>query len=198
MAKINEIDITSLLWQEGAAPSTPASTKWRLYFKTDGLYFKDDAGTETGPLVAAGATTFVGARVYNNANVSITTSGVSQNVTFNSERFDTDAFHDTGSNTDRLVVPTGKGGKYLITGHLQYAANATGIRSIGINLNGTTNLAQHNQNANASGTTIMSVSTVYELSAGDYVVLVAFQSSGGALNVELSANRSPEFTISKL
>lgn len=53
MAKITDIDITSLLFQEGAAPSTPASTKWRAYFKTDGLYYKDDAGTETGPLAAA-------------------------------------------------------------------------------------------------------------------------------------------------
>lgn len=50
MAKITDIDITSLLWQEGSAPSTPASTKWRLYFKTDGLYHKDDAGSEVGPI----------------------------------------------------------------------------------------------------------------------------------------------------
>lgn len=38
---------------EGSAPSTPASTKWRLYFKTDGVYVIDDAGTETGPLAEA-------------------------------------------------------------------------------------------------------------------------------------------------
>lgn len=53
MAAINAIDITSLLFQEGSAPTTPASTKWRLYFKTDGLYVRDDAGTETGPLAAS-------------------------------------------------------------------------------------------------------------------------------------------------
>lgn len=50
MAKINEIDITSLTFQEGSAPTTPASTKWKIYTKTDGLYVIDDAGTETGPL----------------------------------------------------------------------------------------------------------------------------------------------------
>lgn len=54
MAKINEVDITSLLFQEGAAPATPASTKWRLYTKTDGLYVIDDAGAETGPLGTGG------------------------------------------------------------------------------------------------------------------------------------------------
>ncbi len=47
MAKINAIDITSLLFQEGSAPSTPASTKWKLYFKTGGLYIIDDTGAET-------------------------------------------------------------------------------------------------------------------------------------------------------
>lgn len=53
MAKINDVTITSLLYQEGSAPSTPASTKWRHYFKTDGLYVMDDAGVETGPLAAS-------------------------------------------------------------------------------------------------------------------------------------------------
>lgn len=58
MAAIDEIDITSLLFQEGSAPSTPASTKWRAYFKTTGLFVMDDAGAEYGPLAAAGAATF--------------------------------------------------------------------------------------------------------------------------------------------
>lgn len=55
MAKINEIDITSLTFQEGSAPTTPASTKWKIYTKTDGLYYIDDAGSETGPLGTGGA-----------------------------------------------------------------------------------------------------------------------------------------------
>jgi hypothetical protein len=61
MARIDNIDVPSLLFQEGAAPGTPASTKWRAYFKTDGLYIKDDAGVETGPLGAAGAGSVVSA-----------------------------------------------------------------------------------------------------------------------------------------
>ncbi len=34
-------------FEEGTVPSTPTTAKWRLYFKTDGLYVVDDAGTET-------------------------------------------------------------------------------------------------------------------------------------------------------
>lgn len=56
MAKINAIDITKLIFQEGAAASTPASTKWAVYAKTTGLFYKDDAGVETGPLGAASGT----------------------------------------------------------------------------------------------------------------------------------------------
>jgi hypothetical protein len=55
MAKINEIDITSLTFQEGTAPATPASTKWKIYTKTDGIYVIDDAGAETGPLGTGGS-----------------------------------------------------------------------------------------------------------------------------------------------
>lgn len=63
MAKLSGITATSITWQEAAAPSTPASTKWVSYFKTDGLYYKDDAGAETGPLAASsGASNLASAR----------------------------------------------------------------------------------------------------------------------------------------
>ena len=49
MAKLSAISTPSLTFDEGSAPSTPASGKVILYAKTDGsLYQKDDEGTETG------------------------------------------------------------------------------------------------------------------------------------------------------
>jgi hypothetical protein len=36
------------------APGTPASGYWQLYFKAGGLYIKDDAGNESGPLGGGG------------------------------------------------------------------------------------------------------------------------------------------------
>lgn len=45
-------EITML--EEGAKPSTPATGKWKLYFKSGGIYIVDDAGVETGPLGAGG------------------------------------------------------------------------------------------------------------------------------------------------
>jgi hypothetical protein len=36
-------------------------------------------------------------------------------LAFANENFDTDAFHDNSTNNSRITIPTGKGGKYLIT-----------------------------------------------------------------------------------
>jgi hypothetical protein len=46
---INSIPLT----EQGSTPATPATGKWRVYFKSDGIYILDDAGTETGPLGAS-------------------------------------------------------------------------------------------------------------------------------------------------
>lgn len=47
--------MAQIVLPEGASPSTPATGNVSLYAKADGkLYFKDDAGLETGPLGAGG------------------------------------------------------------------------------------------------------------------------------------------------
>jgi hypothetical protein len=49
MAALDELSTPKLIFDEGAAPATPASGKVVIYAKADGsLYQKDDAGTETG------------------------------------------------------------------------------------------------------------------------------------------------------
>lgn len=50
MAKINEVQ-----WEEGTTPSNPDTGFWKLYPKSDGFYYLDDAGTEVGPLAASGS-----------------------------------------------------------------------------------------------------------------------------------------------
>lgn len=55
MAKISDVEVPSLLFDEQAsAPATPATGFWRAYFKATGLHVVDDAGTETGPLGTGG------------------------------------------------------------------------------------------------------------------------------------------------
>lgn len=133
--------------------------------------------------------------VYNNANISIPNNAATA-LTFNSERQDSDAMHSTSSNTSRITCVTA--GLYDLFGCIRWASQGTvtGVREVGIRLNGATYLA-----VNDGGSTLYNGLTIiqqvtrngYPLSVGDYVELVPFQSSGGALNVEFVGNYSPEF-----
>ena len=134
-------------------------------------------------------------RVYNNANISHSSSGTEQALTFNQERYDIRAMHSTSSNTGRLTAA--RAGVYLIGGHIEWAANSTGQRAITIKHTNstptTTVIAEHTSDATASGAHPQSIATVYELAVNDYVELFANQNSGGALNVLVTGNYSPEF-----
>lgn len=39
-----------IMQEEASAPTTPGSGKWTTYFKANGMYVKDDAGNEIGPI----------------------------------------------------------------------------------------------------------------------------------------------------
>jgi hypothetical protein len=137
--------------------------------------------------------TAIGARAYNNANIAITT-GVVTALTFNSERWDSDTIHDTGSNTSRLTCKTA--GKYIITGNIEWAADATSVRTLQIRVNGSTAIGNDSR-APLSGvlTTSQTTTTIYDLAVNDYVELVAYQATAGNLNVLTTANYSPEFSM---
>lgn len=182
MAKINAIDITSLTFQEGSAPSTPASTKWKLYTKTDGLYYIDDAGVETGPLAAASAT-FVGAKAYNSSTQSLTASTADQIVTFDSEEYDTDTIHSVASNTGRFTVPAGKGGTWMFhAGSL--LQNGTQNYLVYFRLNGTTPIRGGvTVGAGSGGSYRFQVSCAASLSAGDYVELLVTTGTGSSQTI---------------
>lgn len=136
-------------------------------------------------------------RLFNSAAISIPTA-VATALTFNTEVFDAAApnnMHDTATNTSRITVPTGGAGWYNITGSLEFAANATGYREIRVRLNGVTNIAIHNAMAVTVATIThrMSINVQYALNVGDYVELMALQTSGGALNVATNSDFSPSF-----
>lgn len=136
------------------------------------------------------------ARVFNSANISIADSTFTA-LTFDSERYDNGSLHDTGANTSRLTAPIT--GLYAIGACLQWAASAAGRRQARLRLNGTAyiDMIEHAPSA-AGATTVQDPGTDYRLTAGDYVEVVVFQSSGGALNVEAAANYSPEFWMHRV
>lgn len=132
-------------------------------------------------------------RVRNSANISHTSTGNYQALTFDTERVDVGAMHDTSSNTGRLTVPSGGGGFYAIGGQIEFASNSTGRRGIQIRLNGSTVIAREESANLGANDHTCTVSTVYQLAAGDYVELMGLQASGGNLNMQATSAYSPEF-----
>ena len=65
-------------------------------------------------------------------------------------------------------------------------------------LNGTDVIALIFVGAASGNATVLNISAIYELAAGDYVLFRAYQSSGGNLDVETASNYSPEFMIARL
>jgi len=142
------------------------------------------------------------ARAYNDAAISLP-SGTATLMTLNQERWDTDTMHSTSSNTSRLTATTA--GRYQITGHIEFAAptaeSANGQRLMEILLNGATVIAAQDCGfAGPAPSRAMpcTVSTHYNLVATDYVEIRVTQRVQTTLNINSSANYSPEFEMVKV
>jgi hypothetical protein len=138
------------------------------------------------------------ARVYNDAAID-PAPGNWVTLTFNTERFDTDAMHSTSTNTSRLTVPTGGDGLYLIGAHVEFdysgATSGALVCGVRILLNGTTVIGQDYRTlATQSSLGIdmtVGCTTLYNLAATNYVEVQAF--TQGDVNVLATAAYSPEF-----
>jgi len=149
------------------------------------------------PWVADRLGTGLRARVYNSANINIANNTLTD-LTFNSEYWDDGGFHDTGANTARLTMP--RAGTYLFIGHVEFAVAAGGRRQVLLVVNGATTIAVVEEDyVPAGGVNLnLTISTIYQLAAGDFVTLRVYQNSGGPLNVNAQANWSPDFMVVKI
>ena len=134
-------------------------------------------------------------RAYKSTAFSHNSTGNSLPITLDSERFDNAAIHNTSSSTTRMTIPTGGDGKYLFGGSIEYAANATGVRTIGVRSGGTLFIATQTFQASGTNVTTGSVCSVYSLAAAGYVEMTSYQNSGGNLDINASSAYSPEFWI---
>lgn len=154
-------------------------------------------GTNTGDIQPVS-----GCSLTNSANLSINSASFTV-LTFDTEVYDAGGFHSTSSNTGRITIPANKGGKYLLTCSLTWAANATGVREAFFRVNGgAVNPADGalvcQQASTAGNVTGMAFSAPVALAAGDYVEVLVYQDSGGAVNVLGGVGYSPVFSATFL
>ena len=132
-------------------------------------------------------------RCYNTGAIA-TANGVVTPLTFNTNRFDNASLHSTTSLTDRITVSTANAGKYLVGASCEWQASVGGdYRTLAIQISGVANVVAHTSPPGATnGFANQNASTLWSIS-NTYFGVVAQQNSGGNLNVNATANFSPEF-----
>jgi hypothetical protein len=135
-------------WVVKSGGSSPLTTKGDLYtysttdtrlpVGTNGHTLVANSSTSTGLEWAAPASgsTYVGAAVYADNVFQAVSDSTLTAILFPSEDWDTDGFHSTSTNTSRITIPSGKGGKYQITATAFLSANITGQMNLRIYKNG--------------------------------------------------------------
>lgn len=107
--------------------------------------------------------------------------------------FDLDDMHDVAANNSRLTIQ--HAGRYLVGGTIWWEINGVGLRQLSIQKNGGGfDIDVDNSLAAAGiGTFNKCGATLHEFVQGDYVELIAYQNSGGALNLLVGTHYTPLF-----
>ncbi len=135
-----------------------------------------DGKVPAGQLPAGGA--FGGAFAYRNTSDQ-DLAQYSNYLLFNGEKFDTDGYHDNATNPDRITVPAGKAGYYLVTAHVDLqSAIGKGVEvRIECSAGGGSGWVFP---ISYSADTVAHVSWICYLSVGDYVRVNCWVDSAGA------------------
>ena len=169
--------------------ATGSSAVTRLGIGTTGQVLTVASGVPSWATPASGST-FVGANV---TGASLTAANATATtVAFNAETYDTNAFHDNTTNNNRMTIPSGKAGYYLVTATGLWDANATGRRNFYVRKNGT---IIYNIELTPGAATYPSptFSMPFSLAVADYIDIAIYQTSGTTLSFF-----DPAFTISYL
>jgi hypothetical protein len=165
--------------------SSSGSTPARLGIGTAGQVLTVNTGA-TAPewkTPAAGGATYVGVAAFADDVLQGVSNTTATAILYPSESYDTDAFHSTSTNTSRITIPTGKGGKYQFTAWCSISATVTGVLQLRLLKNGSTTGGNGTEgligNVTAGADRVSGTVTV-EAAANDYFEIFVYFSSGGA------------------
>jgi hypothetical protein len=162
--------------------SSSANTNTRLGIGTTGQVLTVSGGVPawTTPSTGSG---FVGCMVYRNSAQTLS-NNTQTTINWNAEQYDTNGFHDNSTNNNRLTIPSGKGGYYLVNLFVAFEAASSGTRSTQIYTD--TGDLYCNSSVITAGTPYGSscaTSAVIYMNAGQYFEAKATQRSGGNLDL---------------
>lgn len=131
--------------------------------------------------------------VTHSSTQSISNSTTPTTISFNTDTYDADGFHDTATNNNRLTVPAGFGGLYYIffSGVISAAGADVDRGQTGciIRVNGEAisekNHATVKWSASPNSRGACANALVYQLAAGDYVDFQVWQLNLSALSMSL-------------
>jgi hypothetical protein len=179
---------------------TGADAFARLAVGANGTVLTADSVETTGlkwATPSAGGSTFKGASVYNSVNQS-TSNGTLTIATFDTENFDTDGFHSTSTNTGRMTIPVGLGGKYLVTFNMKWTGAASATARVAYLRKNAGSLGDFIFQNSVNAPAIWSRSAIVNLAEGDYIYLEIYQESGGSLDFQGTSFMYDAFSIQYL
>lgn len=160
---------------------TDASTTLAVA-STAGYLLSVDSAEATGLKWAAPSSTptFKGVYAYIASDQTLS-NNTSTAINYDTELFDTDAFHNNATNKDRITIPAGLGGYYLIVVGAQWNSNSSGYRQITIQKNGSSNAMIFDYPGLSVSNSYIGKSAIVNLAAADYINALGFQNSGSNL-----------------
>lgn len=144
-------------------------------------------------VLGGGSQVFSGAKVIRTTDQTISNNTATA-ISFDSEIFDTDNYHDNSTNPTRLTVP--RAGYYRATAIVRMAdgSNTTDFY-LTISKNGSQLASVTSAKSTVFNDNRAELSAIFQLAAGDYLEAGVYQSAGGNRTVVHDAGEGPTFSI---